>query len=152
MSPVNQFGLWLSSTVPWLLKPVFLPIAALLRHLPQLALAVLYGRAVPPDRSVLNHGEIRSMLLQSFREAMRHGYSGAVEDLCIYGRPWGFSLREIVVPVHLWHGEKDRIVPPAMGRWMATTIPGSHAAFFPDEGHFSLIANQMNRILSQLAA
>lgn len=152
MSPVNQFGLRLSSTAPWLLKPAFLPLTALLRHLPQLVLAILCYRAVPPDRSALNRGEIRRMLLRTFREAMRSGCSGAVEDLHIYGRPWGFSPREIIVPVYIWHGEKDRIVPPAMGRWMAANIPGSHAAFCPHEGHFSLIANQMNRILSRLAA
>jgi pimeloyl-ACP methyl ester carboxylesterase len=89
-------------------------------------------------------------MCRSFHEAARIGLSGAIRDAILYSRAWGLHLTEITVPVSLWHGEKDRIVPPAMGRWLEANIPGCHARFYPEEGHFSLITNRMDAIIEHI--
>ena len=43
--------------------------------------------------------------------------------------PWGFPLEDIDIAVHLWHAEKDRIVPPEMARYMAKTDTSDFAGF-----------------------
>ena len=150
MTGFNRFGLRLAAAAPQLVKPLFLPIAVLLKHRPQRVLSSIARRAGPPDRRVLSLPEIRKIMCRSFREAMRVGLSGAVRDAVLYSRAWGLHLTEITVPVNLWHGEKDRIVPPAMGRWLAANIPGCRARFYPEEGHFSLITSKMDPILDRL--
>ena len=54
--------------------------------------------------------------------------SGAALDVVLLGQPWGFSLGEIQPEVHLWQGEADTLVPPAMGKYLAAQIPRCHAA------------------------
>lgn len=51
------------------------------------------------------------------------------------GRDWGFDLRDIAVPVYLWHGEQDRLVSKAMFRHLASTIPTCTARIVSDAGH-----------------
>ena len=52
--------------------------------------------------------------------------------------------------VYLWYGERDRNVSPAMGRYLAATLPNSEARSYPSEGHLSLIVNHAEVILSVL--
>jgi pimeloyl-ACP methyl ester carboxylesterase len=152
MTGFNRFGLRLAAAAPLLVKPFFLPIAALLKHRPQWVLSSIARRAGQPDRRVLSRPEIRETMCGSFREAMRMGLFGAVGDAVLYSRAWGLHLSEITLPVNLWHGEKDRIVPPAMGRWLAASIPGCRARFYAEEAHFSLIMNRMDAIIDHIRA
>jgi pimeloyl-ACP methyl ester carboxylesterase len=50
----------------------------------------------------------------------------------------------------LWHGERDRIVPPAMARATARAVPDCRASFYPGEGHFSVPINRAEQILAAL--
>jgi pimeloyl-ACP methyl ester carboxylesterase len=68
----------------------------------------------------------------------------------LYARPWGFPLHQIRIPVHLWHGEKDIIVPPTMGRYLAPVIPGCRAIFLPHDGHFSLPYQRARELFAAL--
>jgi pimeloyl-ACP methyl ester carboxylesterase len=70
------------------------------------------------------------------REAFRQGPEAFAWDLALAARPWGFRIEDIRVPVHLWHGELDASAPPAMGRYLAATIPGCRARFLAEHGHF----------------
>ena len=151
MTLFNRFGLQLSVKAPSLLKTVLSPISILLRQNPAIALSVMATRAKLPDRLFLRRGDIRIALCTTFREAMRFGTAGAVSDLRLYGAAWGFRLKQIRVPIDLWHGEKDYIVPVAMGRRLAAAIPDCQATFLPEHGHFSLILEGMQSILGQIA-
>jgi len=84
---------------------------------------------------------------RQLQEALRNGVRGATADGLLYGQPWGFSLPGIRVPVFVWHGEADVVVPATMGHYLAETIPGCCGRFFPDDGHFSLPYNRLPEIL-----
>ncbi len=43
----------------------------------------------------------------------------------LFGRDWGFTPRDIVVPVYFWHGDEDYIVPVAHGEHLAGLVPGA---------------------------
>jgi pimeloyl-ACP methyl ester carboxylesterase len=104
-----------------------------------------------PDRTIMQSSQIKQTMAASFRESMRRGPAGAIHDLVLYAKPWGFELRDIRTRVCLWHGEKDEIVPSAMGRHLATAIPDCRAEFFPEEGHFSLVVHYMDTFFRTLA-
>jgi pimeloyl-ACP methyl ester carboxylesterase len=75
---------------------------------------------------------------------------GAVQDLQVYTRPWGFALSDIETEVLLWHGEEDVIVPLSIGRYQAEKIPRCLAVFYRKEGHFSLLEHRGEDILRAL--
>jgi pimeloyl-ACP methyl ester carboxylesterase len=41
--------------------------------------------------------------------------------------------------VYLSHGEQDANAPVTMGRYLATSIPGCRASFYPGEGHLHFV-------------
>jgi pimeloyl-ACP methyl ester carboxylesterase len=71
-------------------------------------------------------------------------------DWKLEARPWGFSLREIRMPVHIWHGEQDELLPIGQGKIMAKAIPNARAKFYPNEGHISLTMNHYEELLSSI--
>ncbi len=106
---------------------------------PKLIAALVFGLVSTPltdeDRIALARPEIQEMYLESVLEAYRNGWSGHAWDLIVLNRPWGFALEQIRVPVCLWHGEADELVPPVMGRYLAARIPNCQAEFIPESGH-----------------
>ncbi len=104
-----------------------------------------------PDRTLLRRPEILRGFIACFQEACLNGTRGAVHDMGLIARRWGFDPAGISVPVRLWHGERDRNVPVAHGRYLAATIPRCRATFYPDEAHLSVPIAHGREILEALA-
>jgi pimeloyl-ACP methyl ester carboxylesterase len=89
-------------------------------------------------------------LAADLREGFRQGSNGPARDVVLLGRRWGFRLEDIKPQVYLWQGEADTLVPPAMGRHMAATIPNCQATFYPGEGHL-LVVDHIAEIIAKFA-
>lgn len=98
-------------------------------------------------------GEFADYLAANFRHAVAQGSPGLFEDTLQVLRPWGFDVRDIGVPVAVWQGAHDRMVPFSHGQWLAARIPGARVHLFDDEGHLSLVhrVSEMFAELRQLA-
>jgi pimeloyl-ACP methyl ester carboxylesterase len=94
-------------------------------------------------------GELAEEMAATFRRTMAAGVAGWRDDDLAFVKDWGFSLSDITVPVAVWQGQQDRMVPYAHGQWLAATIPGARAHLLPGEGHISL-ASQAKLILADL--
>lgn len=106
----------------------------------------------PPDDRALRFGhetEVARDLVRSMRRAVSRGPFGYLDDNLAQARDWGFRVADIRVPVVVRHGELDRLVPVASGRWLAATIPGARAIFLADAGHGS-IALPWSEVVAQL--
>jgi pimeloyl-ACP methyl ester carboxylesterase len=101
------------------------------------------------DRASLT-GEFAETIATNFRRAVINGMGGWHDDDIAFTRPWGFDLADVTVPVSVWQGAHDLMVPFAHGEWLAAAIPTAKAHLYPDEGHLSLAA-QMPRILADLS-
>ncbi len=122
--------------------------APLLGLLGPASVARLMTADVPPcDQAILARIAVAYAAMK--REAFRQGPAAFVTDLALVARPWGFRLEDIRVPVHVWHGALDVSTPPAMGRHLATSIPGASFHFVRGEGHF-LAYSRWREILSAL--
>jgi pimeloyl-ACP methyl ester carboxylesterase len=106
---------------------------------PERTIDALARAMSPADAEIIQRPDVRKLLIADMTEAFRQGSRGAAWDIVLLGRPWGFSLREIAPEVHLWQGEADTLVPPAMGRYQASQIPHSHLTLLPGEGHLLII-------------
>ncbi len=104
----------------------------------------------PADHAVFQDAGVRQILAEDLREAFRQGARGPAADARAADKRWGFRLEQIRVPVWLWHGQEDRNVPPAMGRYLAERIPGSRAMFYRSEGHLSTLVNHVGEMLRAL--
>jgi pimeloyl-ACP methyl ester carboxylesterase len=109
-------------------------------------------RLPEPDKRAVAHAGLRQALITASKEALRKGVRGAAWDGLLLAKSWGFHLQDIRLPVHLWHGEKDIIVPCAMGRYLAQAIPRCQTTFSPQDGHFSLPYTRMREILLPVLA
>jgi pimeloyl-ACP methyl ester carboxylesterase len=59
-----------------------------------------------------------------------------IDDYLVCRSPWGFELANIGMPVTLWHGRGDRLVPLSHTLALAAAIPGCEARVDPTGGHF----------------
>ena len=107
--------------------------------------------APEPDRTLLQREEIARGFMACFEEACRNGPRGPASDVALIARPWGFVLADIKVPVRLWHGERDRNVPVASGRYFAAVLPNCRATFYPEDAHLSVPLQHQDEILAALA-
>jgi pimeloyl-ACP methyl ester carboxylesterase len=85
----------------------------------------------------------------TMRKAGEQGIVGWLDDDLTHTRPWGFSVRDITVPVAVWQGTADMMVPFAHAEWLAANIPGARAHLEEGQGHISLLA-RMPVILDDL--
>jgi pimeloyl-ACP methyl ester carboxylesterase len=96
-------------------------------------------------------GEFAEHLLQSVVEGVRSGVEGWVDDDYAFLAPWGFDVRAIEVPVLIWQGEQDLMVPPGHAAWLREHIAGAQGETLPGEGHFTLFVNRVGDVHAWLA-
>jgi pimeloyl-ACP methyl ester carboxylesterase len=103
------------------------------------------------DRAVVG-GEYARHLTEDFREALSTGIWGWFDDDLAFFADWGFDLGSIAVPVTVWQGDDDRMVPFAHGRWLAANVAGARPRLLPGEGHLSIEVTLYGEVLDDLLA
>jgi pimeloyl-ACP methyl ester carboxylesterase len=103
------------------------------------------------DRAVLT-GEFGEDIAASFREAVRTGVDGWLDDDLAFASRWGFSLDEISVPTMIWQGTADLMVPFSHGQWLTARLPDARAHLEDGEGHLSVGLGALDRMLDELTA
>ena len=103
------------------------------------------------DRASLT-GAYADGVAADIRAGLATGFWGWLDDDIAFVSPWGFALDAIAVPVDLWQGGHDRMVPFAHGEWLAAHVRGSavRAHLLPEEGHLSLADRRIDEILDAL--
>jgi pimeloyl-ACP methyl ester carboxylesterase len=124
--------------------------AATLAHVQGSEMVAGFGDLVSDvDRASLT-GEFAEYLAESFRTALQTGTAGWRDDDLAFVTEWGFRLDDGQVPVAVWQGGQDRMVPYAHGEWLAEHVAGAEPHLFPDEGHLSLAVGVVEEIMADL--
>lgn len=105
----------------------------------------------PSDVSAFTEA-VGDEMAATMREGLHNGVDGWVDDDFALLRPWGFDLADIDVPVAVWFGDADLMVPPAHGQWLADNVPGARVHHEPKEGHVSLATRHADAIVTDLLA
>jgi len=108
----------------------------------------LAGLLSPVDKAALT-GEFAEEMAAGMRRAISTGIAGWRDDDLAFVADWGFDLAQISVPVEVWQGRQDRMVPFAHGQWLAAKMPSAQAHLFSTEGHLSIV-NQLPELLAGL--
>jgi len=132
------------------LRPYLLQQGELLRNIRAADIVSSMQSLLPDvDRAALT-GEFGEDTAAGFREAMRTGIDGWLDDDLAFVKPWGFSLAEISLPTMIWQGSADLMVPFAHGQWLASRVPTASAHLEAGEGHLSVGLGRLDDMLDEL--
>jgi pimeloyl-ACP methyl ester carboxylesterase len=128
------------------------PLTLLARHQPQLLINALAAFNGEPDKHCLQNEVVFNAVLRSLPACFAQGAEGALHDLILFQHPWKVPFSGITVPVHLWHGNRDNVVPLKHSEYLAGQLGNARLNCVKGEGHFSLPLRHMQRLLSDFIA
>ena len=102
------------------------------------------------DIASLQNEQRFQVFAETLREAVAQGPAGWADDDLAFVQPWGFDLGAIAVPVSLWQGEHDSLIPPEHGRYLVAAIPGARINWI-ETGHLAMV-DHIGTILAELTA
>jgi len=104
------------------------------------------------DKSALVGG-FAAYLAESMQAGLEAGIAGWRDDDLAFVADWGFSLATLAsgpVPLSIWQGGQDLMVPGSHGAWLAGQLPGARTHLLPAAGHLTLVAATFGEILDEL--
>ena len=147
----RRAGYLLARHAPWLFRLVIRRVAG--RRVDAEAFVRRYTAHNPPaDQVILRDAAFRAAYLANKERALRQGPDAFADEVILGAKSWGFSLEEIQVPVHFWHGDADNSTPPGMARAMSAATPGSVLTVLPGQGHLFVYADLWRVVLADLLA
>jgi pimeloyl-ACP methyl ester carboxylesterase len=102
--------------------------------------------------ALLSSTEMGQYMTDSMNESLKTNCDGWVDDGIAFVTPWGFELSEIKVPVLLYQGDEDKMVPFGHGQWLAAHLPQEKLRknLIQGQGHISIFVGQSESILDEL--
>jgi pimeloyl-ACP methyl ester carboxylesterase len=150
MRLTTRAGVFLAARSPWLVQGVVGTLAGVIRRHPDFFVDNSNRDKPPADRLWMSIRSVRAGAESTLREAFRRGADGYVHDLTLLAGPWGFDPATIRVPVQLWHGDQDTVIPLHHSRYLASVMPGATLHVCAGEAHM-LMWNHLAEILMAAA-
>lgn len=94
--------------------------------------------------------EYAAAILRNVQAGVANGVAGWFDDDVAFLEPWGFALHEVEVPVSIWYGTGDLMVPTSNGDWLVEHVKGARAHRLEGEGHFSYAVTNVADIFDEL--
>ena len=104
-----------------------------------------------PDREVFT-GSFGEQLAQIMQDSLRTGFFGWLDDDLAFVKSWGFNPSAIKVPVQIWQGEQDLMVPFSHGQWLAQAIPQADVHLSANDGHLTVWVNRVPEVHAWLSS
>lgn len=98
------------------------------------------------DKAALASAAARRELADACRHGFARGYFGFMDDDQAFLSPWGFDVADIDVPVTVWYGDQDLMVPPTHGAWLSEHLRDATIEHHPEEGHISIVSEHLTEL------
>jgi len=104
--------------------------------------------------AMLENQDLGLSLAETFKEALKISSDGWVDDDLAFVQAWGFELNEIKIPIFLYQGSLDLMVPFSHGQWLAQNLPKEHLTehLIEGQGHVSIWLGYMKGMLKELSS
>ncbi|MFF2091484.1 alpha/beta fold hydrolase [Paenibacillus sp. NPDC058174] len=156
MTASNKIAFRLSKYAPRLLKSFYRAQRSMIEKDPGKFMKSLRdgSRRLPEwDQQFMQTEEQLRESMVHLGEAIRISVDEAASEPALLAGPWGFEPSGIKVPLHIWHGKKDRMAPYNEMERLAGRMPQAKFRNHPEAGHFLSADEQMWRtILTELKA
>ncbi len=107
------------------------------------------NRTTEADFNFLKENNRIAILKKSVNQAITN-IKGVTWDVLMYVRKWDILLDKIQFPITILHGLQDRNVPVALVEKMVSSIPNTTLKLYENEGHYSILGNQMADVIFAL--
>lgn len=135
----NKLAFFLSKKFPWLLKASYRSQKKMIEKKPEKfkKLAKNGNKHLHPwDRQFLQTDEQLEMMMTHLHEATRQSVDECIHEPDLLSRPWAFDMKDIQIPVDVWHGKEDSMAPFVEIKKMAPSIPNVKTYYIDQAGHF----------------
>jgi pimeloyl-ACP methyl ester carboxylesterase len=102
------------------------------------------------DKAVFESEAAREEFAANLRQAFDNGWRGFFDDDQAMMKDWGFDPTAITVPVAVWFGDQDLMVPRTHGEWLVKNLPTVTKHFFAGDGHVSLVSNHLDELAAAI--
>jgi pimeloyl-ACP methyl ester carboxylesterase len=92
------------------------------------------------DRKVVATLGPPNEVMALFTQAFLHGAHGVVADYAALAQPWGFAVDDIDVPMAIFHGDADTMVPLRHSEELARRVPAARLTVWPGAGHLGTVS------------
>jgi len=134
MQTGNRILFFLAKYAPFLLKGLSAMQANTIKKHPKKYMAKMVSQVPEWDKHIMENQNGEHTMMH-VKEAFRQGGKGAYRDMLLVSRPWRLDLDKIAVPVFMWHGTADTMMPISSARAFSKLIPGCESHFIPGAGH-----------------
>lgn len=134
MQAGNRVAFFAAKYVPLLLRILCAGMANTIKKHPEKYAAKMRSQFPESDKRMIENQNVENTMLH-VKEAFRQGSDGTYRDMLLVSRPWGLDLDKITVPVFMWHGTADTLMPVSSARAFSKLIPGCEPHFIQDAGH-----------------
>ncbi len=141
---------------PWLIRPIYWFLYARLSQnisKTDQFLENIFATLGEVDKKLLEEETVKTMLLEAFRESYVQGNKGVACEagFDLIKHSWGFKLEDVEFPnIHFWHGALDKGIPLSMVKSMVEKISGATLKVYPNDGHISIVINQIEKIIEDI--
>jgi pimeloyl-ACP methyl ester carboxylesterase len=115
--------------------------ARLARIAPKTAMKSFEKQLGDADRAVAATLGPPADAMALFTQAFARGAHGVVADYAAIAQRWGLALDGIRVPMTVFHGDADTMVPLRHAEELAARVPGARLIVWPGEGHLGTVAH-----------
>jgi pimeloyl-ACP methyl ester carboxylesterase len=133
--------LGLATAHPAVARMILGTTGRLARIAPKTAMKSFDKQLGDADRAVMSTLGSPSDAMALFTQAFTHGAHGVVADYVALAQPWGVTVDAIRVPMTVFHGDADSMVPPSHGEELAARVPDARLTVWPGDGHLGTVAH-----------
>jgi pimeloyl-ACP methyl ester carboxylesterase len=104
------------------------------------------------DDKVLDDPDLEAMFVDDLVTGGRRQFNAFVNDLVLAGRPWGFRVADVRVPVRWWHGDADPFVSLEQAQRTVALLPDVELHVRHGESHLGgfAVGGEMVETLARL--
>jgi pimeloyl-ACP methyl ester carboxylesterase len=92
----------------------------------------------PADVEAFSDPVYNEAAMSTLAEGAQQGLLGVVGDHWAFAGHWGFEVKEVGQPVHVWHGDADTRVPVSHAHVLRSLLPSAEIRILAAEGHYSI--------------
>jgi pimeloyl-ACP methyl ester carboxylesterase len=133
--------LGLASKHPAVARVIMGTTGRLARIAPKVAMRSFDKQLSDADRAVVATLGPPADAMALFTQAFTRGARGVIDDYVALAQPWGVDLESTRVPVTVFHGDADSMVPLRHGEELAARVPGARLTIWPGDGHLGTVAH-----------
>jgi pimeloyl-ACP methyl ester carboxylesterase len=112
----------------------------------------LAGVVERPAELAAQNDAFADTIAASFREGLRVGIEGWLDDDLAFVGDWGFTLADVAVPAAVWQGDGDRMVPYRHGTVMIERLPQARGHLVSGDGHLAIALARFGDALAEARA